>query len=96
MARCVTVGVMLSLVALDDRRRSDACAVRILAELASGTPLPQQVPALIELDLNRGETRPVVLLQIIFSVSRCASWTRPSILPRTDSSDVCCAKSHHT
>jgi hypothetical protein len=53
--------VSLLLVALDDGRGTDLCGVWILAELAAGSPLPQQIPALIELDLDLFQTHLIVI-----------------------------------
>jgi len=58
----------LLLVPLDNRGRPDGRAVRILAELAAGSPLPQKVPALIQLDSNLVETNPVLIRQVILAV----------------------------
>src|SRR5437870_1494111 len=42
----------LLLVALDDVRRPDFRAIGVLAELAQRASLPQEIPALVELDLE--------------------------------------------
>ena len=42
----------LLLVPLDDRGRTHLGVIRILAELATRFPLTQQIPTLIELDLD--------------------------------------------
>src|SRR5439155_1159639 len=52
----------LLLVALDDLGIANVRRVRILARLAERTPLPEQVPTLIEADLDR--LQPVVLLLV--------------------------------
>ena len=59
---------VLLLVALDDRRRTNLRVVRILAELTTCPPLPEQIPALIELDLNRLKPNLVVIRQRIVAV----------------------------
>jgi hypothetical protein len=56
---------LLLFVPLDNRGGPDGRAVRILAELAAGSPLPQKVPALIQLDSNLVETNPVVIRHVI-------------------------------
>jgi len=58
------------LVLLDHRRRPHVCVVRILTELALGAALPQQVPALIELDLNLLQPDLVVIADVALSVNR--------------------------
>ena len=50
----------LLLEALDYGFRADLRLVRVLAELAPGSPLPQQVPELVELYLDLLELRVVV------------------------------------
>jgi hypothetical protein len=53
----------LLFVPLDNRGGPDGCTVRILAELAARSPLPEKVPALIQLDSNLVETNLVVIRQ---------------------------------
>src|SRR5207249_4115469 len=60
----------LLLVLLDDRRRPDRGAVRVLAELAERHALPQQVPALIELDPNRLEAILLSRVEIAAPIER--------------------------
>jgi hypothetical protein len=62
----VTFDIMLPLAAFHNGRGTDECAVRVLAEPASGTPLPRQIPALIEFDLNLCEARLLVIRQTHF------------------------------
>src|SRR5262245_47757880 len=52
----------LLLVALDDLGGADVSRFRVLARLAKRTPLPEEVPALVEADLDRLE--PVVLVRV--------------------------------
>ena len=68
VADAVTFDVILLLAAFHDGRGTDVRAVRVLVELAAGSPLPQQVPALTEFDLSLSEARLVVIRQIIPSV----------------------------
>jgi hypothetical protein len=58
----------LLFVPLDNRGGPDGRTVRILAELAAGSPLPQKVPALIQLDSNLIETNTVVIRQVALTV----------------------------
>jgi hypothetical protein len=58
----------LLLVPLDNGRGPHARVVRILAELASCTPLAQEIPALIELDLNLFEPHLIVIRQLALPV----------------------------
>lgn len=51
----------LLLVSLDNRGWPDRRAIRILAEFTAGSPLSQEVPALIELNLNVLKTNLVVI-----------------------------------
>jgi hypothetical protein len=44
---------LLLFVALDDLRVPDLRAIGVLSELAPRPPLPQEIPALVELDLER-------------------------------------------
>ena len=53
-------GLLQILLDFVDRPRS--AAARILAELAPGPPLPQQVPALVEFDLDPAQ--PIMLLRL--------------------------------
>jgi hypothetical protein len=58
----------LLLVPLDNRRGPHLRVVRILAELAPRTPLTQEIPALIELDLNLFEPDLIVIRQLTLPV----------------------------
>ena len=49
----------LLLVALDDLGRSELGAAGVLAGLAAGTPLPQEIPALIERYAQRLQSLPI-------------------------------------
>ncbi len=53
----------LLLIPLDDRRRTHLGLVRILAELAPGVPLAQEIPALIELVFGVFERHLIVIGQ---------------------------------
>ena len=54
----------LLLVLLDDRRRSEVRRIGILSKLAERPPLAQQIPAPIELDLDRREPLAVIAVQV--------------------------------
>jgi hypothetical protein len=56
-------------VPLNRLRIARHCLAGVLAELAAGAPLAEQVPALIELDLHRLETLALVLRQRLLAVS---------------------------
>src|SRR6266852_2911896 len=58
----------LLLVPLDDGRRTHLGLIRILAELAPRVPLPQQIPTLIELDLDGFQPYLIVTGQFAFPV----------------------------
>src|SRR2546425_11847506 len=58
----------LLLLTLDDRGRTPLGLIRILAELASRFPLAQQIPALIELDLDGLQPYLIVIGQFGLSV----------------------------
>jgi len=49
----------LLLIILDDLRRTHFCFVRIKPNIAQGTPLAQEVPALIQLHLDVREALPI-------------------------------------
>src|SRR5262249_46374305 len=57
----------LLLVVLDDVGRPHLRLVRILAELAQRPPLPQQIPALIELDADRLEPRAPLIVELVLT-----------------------------
>jgi hypothetical protein len=48
-------------IAFHDSRVTCGCSVRVLAKLAFGSPLSQQIPALVELLLNVPQTGSVVV-----------------------------------
>src|SRR5262245_36489233 len=60
----------LLLVALDDVLRADVGLVGILAELAQRPTLAQQVPALVELDLDRVQSVLIGVRQHFLAVER--------------------------
>src|SRR5207247_1239408 len=64
--RAIKAG-FLSLVALDDLGIADARSIWVLAGLAEGAPLTQEVPRLVERDLDRLE--PVVLVRVQASLA---------------------------
>src|SRR6266699_4956729 len=58
----------LLLVPFDDRGRTRLGVIRILAELATRVPLPQQIPTLIELDLDGFQPYLIVIGQCALPV----------------------------
>ena len=61
-AACVSRRVRLLLVPLDDLRVAHVSRIGIVARIAKRAPLPEEVPALVEADLDRFE--PVVLVRV--------------------------------
>src|SRR5467141_5133895 len=58
----------LLLVPLDDRGRTHLGLIRILAELAPRVSLPQQIPTLIEFDLDGFQPYLIVIGQVALPV----------------------------
>src|SRR5574341_529619 len=94
-----TAGPPLLLVALDRARVAEDRLVRVLAVLAAGAPLPEQVPALVELHLDgpqslrvaRGEAlADVRLLQMVLLVHQLgdSSHDLPVVQPDPSSNGI--------
>ena len=58
----------LLLVALDDRGRTHPGVIWILAELAAGVPLAEQIPTLVELDFDGFQPYPIVIRHLALPV----------------------------
>jgi len=58
----------LLLISLDDRRWTHLGLVWILAELAPSVPLAQEIPALIELNLDLLEPHLIVIRQLALPI----------------------------
>jgi hypothetical protein len=62
--------IALLLVFLDDRGWADVRLIRILPGVAQRAPLSEQIPALIELDLDRLEAHLPVVIEVGLPVQR--------------------------
>ena len=66
----------LLLIILDDLRRANFRFVRIKPDVAKGTSLAQEVPALIQFDLDLREPLTIGFGCALCSCNRCSSATR--------------------
>ena len=77
----------LLLIILDDLRRANFCVVRVKPDIAKGTSLAQEVPALIQFDLNVREPLPIglgkfpLLVQSLFLCNKALNIIKDWLIP---------------
>jgi hypothetical protein len=72
----LTSAQSLLLIILDNLRRANFRFVLVKPDVAEGTSLAQEVPALIQFNLDLREPLPIAFGCAIFSCNRCSSMTR--------------------
>jgi len=84
----------LLLIALDNRRRAHLRAVRVLAELAQGATLSEQVPTLIQFDLDRLEADLLAVVERSLLIEPL--FLLNEILDVIDNAGITCFRGHRS
>ena len=80
-------GKPLLLIILDDLRRANLCVVRVEPDIAKGTSLAQEVPALIQFDLDLREPLTIglgkfpLLVQSLFLCDKALNIIEDRLIP---------------